>query len=184
MLYFPVPIVIVLVSVGLFASLLILGVLVHLHKSGNKRAVNRILAVFIPLWVVGVAIAVLPTSPQPDPSIPAGTFNWVPFLAHRERDLGVELAANLGLFAPLGLMLAFYWRKFSVAKTTLLALGLSCLIEVTQLLLKNNRASDITDILTNTFGALIASLLGWLVYRAVSVRTVVESSPQLESLGQ
>lgn len=161
MFYFPVSTVAVLVTVGLLASLGILARLVALRRHGKHREIRRMLAFLVPMWALGLAVAVLPGSPQPDPSIPSGTFNWIPFLAHRERDLGIELAANLGLFVPLGLMLAFYWRAYAVAKTTLLVLATSCVIEVVQLLLANNRASDITDIITNTTGGLVAALLGW-----------------------
>lgn len=168
MFYFPVSTVAVLVGIGLLASLMILSWLIYLQKNDNRRAIRRVLRIFIPLWFVGLCIAVLPASPQPDPSIPGGTFNWVPFLAHRERDLGIELIANLGLFVPLGLMLAFYWRTYAVGKTMLLALGLSCSIELTQLLLDNNRAADITDIITNTAGTTIAAVLGWRIVSKVS----------------
>lgn len=168
MFYFTVSTVAILVSIGLFTALLVLGWMIYLLKNGNQRALRRVLGLFIPLWFLGLCIAVLPASPQPDPSIPGGTFNWIPFLAHRERDLGIELVANFGLFAPLGLMLAFYWRTYSVGKTMLVALGISCSIELTQLLLNNNRAADITDIITNTAGAAIAAAAGWLVVRKVS----------------
>ena len=62
-------------------------------------------------------------------------------------------------------MLAFYWRTHAVAKTTLVALAASCTIEVTQLLMMNNRAADITDIITNTSGAFLAACLGWMLCR-------------------
>ena len=165
MLYFPASTVAVLVMLGLLACVLLLARLVVLHRSGDRTRIRRIAGVVVPLWAIGLVVAVLPASPQPDPSIPGGTFNWVPFLAHGERDLGAELAANLGLFAPLALVLAFCWRSHAVAKTTLLVLGLSACIEVTQLLLDNNRAADITDVITNTAGGFVAALGGWTLSR-------------------
>lgn len=161
MLYFPVPVVALFVALGLAATTGLVALLMHFASRGKPQAVRRVMAVAIPLWATGLAVAVLPGAPLPDPSIPAGTFNWVPFLAHQDRDLGVEMVANLGLFAPLGLMLAFHWRRFSVLKTTLLVLAVSICIETTQLLLRNNRAADITDIITNTAGGLAAAILGW-----------------------
>ncbi|MDO5742902.1 MAG: VanZ family protein [Micrococcaceae bacterium] len=161
MLYFPVPVVALFISLGLAATAGLVALLMHFASRGKERAQRRVLAVAIALWAAGLAVAVLPGAPLPDPSIPAGTFNWAPFLAHQDRDLGVEMAANLGLFAPLGLMLAFLWRRLSVLKTTMLVLGISICIETTQLLLRNNRAADITDIITNTVGGLAAALLGW-----------------------
>lgn len=179
MLYFAVPTVALLVVLGLAASIALLSALLWFASTGNFRAKRSVLLVAIPVWAVGLAVAVLPAAPLPDPSIPAGTFNWIPFLAHRERDLGVEMVANLGLFAPLGLMLAFYWRRFAVLKTSLLVLGISICIEAMQLALRNNRASDITDIITNTAGGIIAALIGWaLVSLARSRRAPAETSVQ------
>ncbi|GAA5225722.1 hypothetical protein GCM10025778_02520 [Paeniglutamicibacter antarcticus] len=161
MLYFPVPVVALLVALGLAATTALVALLMHLASRGRQQAVRRVLGVAILLWAAGLAVAVLPGAPVPDPSIPAGTFNWVPFLAHQDRNLGVEMVANLGLCAPLGLMLAFGWRGFSVVKTTMLVLAVSICVETTQLLLRNNRAADITDIITNTAGGLAAATLGW-----------------------
>lgn len=163
MLYFAVPTVALLVSLGLAASIGLLAVLLRFASKGNVRATRRVLLVAIPVWAAGLAVAVLPAAPQPDPSIPSGTFNWIPFLAHRERDLGIELLANLGLFAPLGMMLSFYWRRFAVLKTTLLVLGISICVEATQLALANNRAADITDVITNTAGGFVAAAIGWVL---------------------
>lgn len=170
MLYFAVSTVAFLVGLGLLACLLLLAGLVLLHRRDDRARIRRIAWVVVPLWAIGLSVAVFPAAPQPDPSIPAGTFNWVPFLAHGERDLGAELAANLGLFAPLALMLAFCWRSHSVARTTLLVLGLSVCIEVTQLLLDNNRAADITDVITNTAGGFLAACLGAVLVRVFTPR--------------
>lgn len=182
MLYFAVPTVALLVVLGLAASIALLAVLLWFASGGNSRTQRHVLLVAIPMWAIGLAVAVFPAAPMPDPSIPAGTFNWIPFLAHRERALGVELLANLGLFAPLGMMLAFCWRRFAVLKTTLLVLGMSICIEATQLALRNNRAADITDIITNTAGGFIAAVIGWaLVSMARGRRSAARASRQ-ESL--
>ncbi len=182
MLYFAVPTVALLITLGFAASIALLAVLLWFAARGNVRATRRVLLVAIPVWAVGLAIAVLPAAPLPDPSIPAGTFNWIPFLAHRERDLGVEMLANLGLFAPLGLMLAFYWRRFAVLKTALLVLGLSICVEATQLALRNNRASDITDIFTNTAGGFIAAVIGWALVSLAGSRQGTAAASVPESL--
>lgn len=177
MLYFAVPTVALLVGLGLAASIALLAALLWFASSGNARAKRCVLLVAIPVWAVGLAVAVLPAAPLPDPSIPAGTFNWIPFFAHRERDLAVETVANLGLFAPLGLMLAFCWRRFAVLKTTALVLGISICVEATQLALRNNRAADITDVITNTAGAFIAAAIGWaLVSRMGNRKATAETS--------
>ncbi|MFJ6418698.1 VanZ family protein [Paeniglutamicibacter sp. NPDC091659] len=176
MLYFPASTVTVLVVLGVLACVLLLVRLLVLHRNGDRTRIRRIARVAVPAWAIGLMVAVFSASPQPDPSIPGGTFNWVPFLAHGERDLGVELAANLGLFAPLALVLAFCWRSRAVAKTTLLVLGLSACVEVAQLLLDNNRAADITDVITNTAGGLAAASICWALTRikASSTRDTAE----------
>ncbi len=51
-------------------------------------------------------------------------------------------------------------------------LGLSACIEVTQLLLDNNRAADITDVITNTAGGFLAACLGSLLSRAFAPKPV------------
>lgn len=181
MLYFAVPTVALLVTLGLAASIALLAALLCFASSGNIRAKRTVLLVAIPAWVLGLAVAVLPAAPLPDPSIPAGTFNWIPFMAHRERDLGVEMLANLGLFAPLGLMLAFYWNRFAVLKTTLSVLGISICVEATQLALRNNRASDITDIITNTVGGFIAAVVGWGLVSLARMKQAPADEPVAES---
>ncbi|MDQ0092340.1 VanZ family protein [Paeniglutamicibacter psychrophenolicus] len=184
MLYFAVPTVALLVVLGLAASASLLAALLHFTSRGRERAVRKVLLVALAVWALGLAVAVLPAAPQPDPSIPTGTFNWIPFLAHQERDLGVEMVANLGLFAPLGLVLAFYWRRFAVLKTTVLVLGLSVCVETTQLLLRNNRASDITDVITNTAGGFAAAFIGWALVTAARRRLTVSDPAAPESLHQ
>ncbi|MDO2934033.1 VanZ family protein [Paeniglutamicibacter sulfureus] len=182
MLYFAVPTVALLVVMGLAASMALLAALLWFASRGNVRAKRSVLLVAIPAWAIGLAVAVLPAAPLPDPSIPAGTFNWIPFLAHRERDLGVEMLANFGLFAPLGLMLGFCWRRFAVLKTTLLVLGISICVEATQLALRNNRASDITDIITNTAGGFIAAMIGWALVSLIGNRKATAETPVPDSL--
>ena len=166
-----------LVLLGLVACAVLLAVLAALHRRGDSARIRALAAVVLPLWAIGLAFAVLPAAPLPDPSIPSGTFNWVPFLAHGERDLGAELAANLGLFAPMALVLAFCWRGHTVAKTTLLALGISVGIEATQLLLENNRAADITDVITNTAGGFLAACLGTLLARRSAPKPARDTHP-------
>lgn len=182
MLYFAVPTVALLVSLGLAASIALLAVLLWFASRGNVRATRRVLLVAIPAWAAGLAVAVLPAAPQPDPSIPSGTFNWIPFLAHRDRDLGVEMLANLGLFAPLGMMLAFYWGRFAVLKTTLLVLGISTCVEASQLALGNNRASDITDVITNTAGGFLAAGIGWVLVTLARRRGTPDDAPVSDSM--
>ncbi|HCM90232.1 MULTISPECIES: VanZ family protein [Vagococcus] len=71
---------------------------------------------------------------------------------------------NILMFVPLGFLLPLMWSKYHSFKETLkYAFFLSLFIELSQLFTRF-RATDINDLITNTFGAVI----GWLFYLAVS----------------
>ncbi len=78
-----------------------------------------------------------------------------------------NLAANVGLFVPFGVLLAFWTRSFLIRVFLPFAL-ISC-IEITQLL--TNRGSlDIDDLILNVLGFYIGYGLVPLVRRIVEVR--------------
>lgn len=82
----------------------------------------------------------------------------------------LQMVLNVLLFLPLGVILRHLW-KVRVLGATLLGLGVSLLIEVTQY--TGNwftapcpyRVADVSDVLTNTLGALIGALIALLVPR-------------------
>lgn len=62
--------------------------------------------------------------------------------------------SNVILFIPIGFFLPLLWKKYEHAgRTILTGFGVSLLIELLQLF--TFRASDITDLITNTLGTLI-----------------------------
>lgn len=77
---------------------------------------------------------------------------------------------NVALFMPLGFLLPFVDARFrSLKRVLLLALCMSLTIETLQFGLRfvgNPRATDIDDVLLNTFGA----CLGYLIYRGLKLR--------------
>lgn len=76
----------------------------------------------------------------------------IPFYGIRYDSLNCYL--NIFLFIPFGLFLPVLWREFfSFRNTLLLSLGFTVFIELSQLFC--NRITDVNDIITNTFGALI-----------------------------
>jgi len=86
---------------------------------------------------------------------PALNLNLIPFLGMVDDWKNSFL--NVLLFVPLGIMLPFLWCKFRTLKNTLLfGLGASLAIELLQLL--TFRATDINDLITNTFGAILGFL--------------------------
>ncbi len=71
---------------------------------------------------------------------------------------------NVLLFLPLGIFLPVLWQKFHSARWALLfGLGLSLFIECLQIF--TFRASDVNDLITNTFGTFLGWCLGMLTLR-------------------
>lgn len=65
---------------------------------------------------------------------------------------------NIALFVPLGFFLPILWDRFrKQLPAVFFGLGLSVMIELLQML--TYRATDVNDLITNTFGAAIGSLL-------------------------
>ncbi|MPQ45222.1 VanZ family protein, partial [Clostridium tarantellae] len=78
---------------------------------------------------------------------------------------GLEISAilNIIFFMPFGFLLPTLWRKYRrLFPTILQGFILSFIIEMSQLF--THRATDITDLIMNTIGA----LLGWLLFSLLS----------------
>lgn len=87
-------------------------------------------------------------------------FNFEPF-AYMFSDLDSTLL-NVVLFFPLGLALPIFWQDLKPFwKTILLGFCFSLLIETLQIF--SFRATDVNDLMTNTFGTLV----GWLAARLI-----------------
>lgn len=79
---------------------------------------------------------------------------------------------NVLLFMPLGFFLPVLWQRFhKVWWTLLFGLGASLVIELMQLF--TFRATDVNDLITNTFG----TLLGWICAR-IFLALVPAAQPQ------
>lgn len=76
----------------------------------------------------------------------------------------LELAVNVALFVPLGLVLPFIFKKFSLLKATIIGLSCSFSIEFLQCFI-SNRDSTVDDLLCNTLGAVLGYLLYLLIKR-------------------
>lgn len=86
---------------------------------------------------------------------PELNLNLIPF-AGMLADLKNSIL-NVLLFIPLGIMLPLLWNKFKTPKYTFLfGFGMSLAIELLQIL--TFRATDVNDLITNTFGALFGFL--------------------------
>lgn len=70
---------------------------------------------------------------------------------------------NIILFIPLGILLPFLWKKYNTLKATLMfGFLMSLAIEILQIL--TYRATDINDIIANTFG----TVLGYFIFRGTA----------------
>ena len=88
----------------------------------------------------------------------APNYNFVPF-RYMFSDF-TNSFLNVLLFLPLGFFLPVLWKRFKkLGWTVLFGLCTSVLIEVLQIF--TFRATDINDLMTNTFG----TLLGWCIGR-------------------
>lgn len=113
------------------------------------------IAVFLAAWLAGLLFMTL------RPSSGRGSLlNLVP-LSFEGPGAVVDAVLNVGVFMPLGLLLAAAAIRFPVA--LLIGLMLSVTIELSQFVVQVGRTSDINDLITNTTG----TVLGWALGAAV-----------------
>lgn len=87
---------------------------------------------------------------------------------------------NVLLFVPLGMMLPIAWRKFRMQKDTVLfGFGMSFAIEILQIF--TFRATDINDLITNTFGTFLGfSCAGIFLKKCPSLQHIVDEEKSSE----
>lgn len=98
-----------------------------------------------------------------------GGANYIPFATIRHFltsgtgavTTAINLAGNVAVFVPLGLLPPLLWPKLGRGWTVALGAGCSGLIELVQPLVGRQR--DIDDLILNTLGA----ALGWLLFLAL-----------------
>ncbi|MFJ2833151.1 VanZ family protein [Streptomyces sp. NPDC087263] len=83
----------------------------------------------------------------------------------QEMILRLQLA-NALMFVPLALLLVFVPQQPRLGRAVLICLALSVLIEATQYVMNAGRTVDVDDVLFNTLGGLIGSLLAFFPRRA------------------
>lgn len=80
-----------------------------------------------------------------------------------------ELLFNIIVFIPFGSYLSLLKPKWSLGKKLLITVGLSFIFEILQFIFAIGR-TDITDLLSNSFGGFIGLLLFGLVNRLLKER--------------
>lgn len=91
--------------------------------------------------------------------------NLKPFTFLHEKYNGwqINILGNILMFVPVGIFWPLCFKKLdNIFKSTLAGFGLTLFIELTQLLLYD-RCSDVDDLILNTFGAFLGSLLFFVV---------------------
>jgi glycopeptide antibiotics resistance protein len=94
---------------------------------------------------------------DPDPGTGPGLPPWL------------EFTANIVMFSPVGAV-AWWWRR-SVPRNVAAGLVCTVIIESVQGLLLPLRVADPRDVVANTAGALIGSLLCWWIARSAPTIT-------------
>lgn len=89
--------------------------------------------------------------------------NLIPFHYDQENAFHLrEILYNVMAFVPAGFYFSAVFARKGIFTGTAFAAGLSLLFEVTQWVLSIG-ASDITDLITNTFGGFCGTLLFWFM---------------------
>lgn len=138
----------------LISMLLLIPVFAVLNKTRFHSIKKTILYFVFATYLAAVYLFVgMPTLQfmRFDPSLTLTPF--LPMIADFKNTI-----LNIILFVPLGIFLPFIWKHYSTLKaTTLFSFIMSLSIEILQIL--TYRATDINDIIANTFGAVLGYLL-------------------------
>ncbi len=102
------------------------------------------------------------------------SINLIPFYYPAETDFHArEVMLNGIIFAPFGLLLCMLGAGFK--KAALIALGTSAALEVCQFALAFG-ACDVTDLITNTLGALVGAAVYLLMAKLVKNRRKLDKT--------
>ncbi|THG32341.1 VanZ family protein [Naasia lichenicola] len=71
----------------------------------------------------------------------------------------VEFAANIAMFAPIGMFFVLLFGRARWWLAMLLSVALSCAIELAQLLFFTTRVADVRDIVSNSTGAIVGAVV-------------------------
>ncbi|MDR1711058.1 MAG: VanZ family protein [Propionibacteriaceae bacterium] len=172
-------------------------VAIRYRKAGQLRPLELVLLLAGAMYAMALWCYTLVPVPESN-DFKCSRSNFIPFeFVSDIQEMAAEGAAlwnnwalfqvlfNVVLFLPLGAFLRLVWRKGVIAATGI-GFGVSLLIELTQftgdwgLFHCAYRMFDVDDLMVNTLGALLGSLLGWPFMRGLQARlapvTVTEVS--------
>lgn len=123
----------------------------HSHRSAWRTAaldVGLAYSTIVPIWLTMV--------PGGNPGLVLHPWTDIPTMPHDALLGNLLLLAGIGFFGPMRFRL-----MASVTRTTLLAMTMSCAIEVCQYTLPIGRVASIDDVILNTSGAATAAIVAW-----------------------
>ena len=133
-----------------------------MKEERQKKRMLRVLAAVYLAALVWIILFKMALSPEQLPSL--RNVNLIPFgdalVVNGKADYG-EVFQNLLIFVPFGVYLQMLFPRLAFWKKAALAAGASLILEILQFILAVG-ASDITDLLANTLGA-IAGVAGYLL---------------------
>jgi glycopeptide antibiotics resistance protein len=135
----------------------------RLTRRGQDQQAARLALRVGALWLVGLLLVTLGGRPQDANG--SVFFNWVPFATQNAAHES-EIVMNCLLFVPAGVLLPWIvragWRWLALVG----AASLSAVIEIVQTFTPLGTAGDLTDILLNTLGAVLAAAVSSIAFRA------------------
>ncbi len=144
-----------LIFAALLLALTIYGVIRAARNSHRGRA---LVVIALGTWLAATGYMTIRARPAR-----AARLNLIPFVGVGH-DTAFDVLVNIGLFVPLGLLLATLgWRAVVVLG---LALAISLSIEVTQYVTDLGRTADVDDVITDTLGASIGWGIAWAIARS------------------
>lgn len=147
---------------GTAAAILLLPIFCLLHKRCFHSVTKTLWYFFLSLYLCAVYVVVgLPDIRyiRLDFNINLKPFAYM-FSAYKSTLL------NVLLFIPLGFFLTVLWKRFRNGfLTVLFGFAMSLIIELLQLF--TFRATDVNDLMTNTFGTLVGWCIGRLALRLI-----------------
>ena len=143
---------------------IIISILIYIKFIKNKTLINTIMYFYI-TGVIFFTLMPITTSLHHIFTQPYKSIHLIPFddYIHRRGDALRQIILNIIMMIPFGFLLPQI-KKQNIITIIIYTFLFSLTIELTQPLLHMHRASDITDLITNTIGGII----GYLFYRFFS----------------
>ena len=168
---------------AILADFVVLGVLYFAvffrrwrRKGGRSLLVNTMMYVYIAFVLYFTLVPILFSIPNLfDHTYAYGPINLIPFadVLYGRGDYWRQVVLNVIMTIPFGFLLPIVRKRTTLGKAVLMTMLMSICIEVLQLFSVAFRATDITDVITNTLGG----LLGYVTYLLVARLLPPASTP-------